>query len=272
MASIRFNSRTPGGVRHLGRWHHPSTPLRFNSRTPGGVRPLVRLVDEVGNLVSIHAPREGCDGGPLTTMLPTTSFNSRTPGGVRPTYTDYNGGGTMFQFTHPGRGATVIIIISKCYYGVSIHAPREGCDLFVEEANRGYKAFQFTHPGRGATYWYKGVNDVLRGFNSRTPGGVRLISAVPMHWQEGVSIHAPREGCDSWTSTSSSTIRSFNSRTPGGVRRTSVFFVNWVEAEFQFTHPGRGATVQLPRLMKGWGVSIHAPREGCDCKLKSPPL
>ena len=57
---------------------------------------------------------------------------------------------------------------------VSIHAPREGCDLL-------------------ATYI-----DSLKGF---------------------VSIHAPREGCDSKV---------------GGIFS--------VCDEFQFTHPGRGAT------------------------------
>ena len=34
---------------------------RFNSRTPGGVRRLFELVIIVISLVSIHAPREGCD-------------------------------------------------------------------------------------------------------------------------------------------------------------------------------------------------------------------
>ena len=34
---------------------------RFNSRTPGGVRPLIiRKIHQV-TIVSIHAPREGCD-------------------------------------------------------------------------------------------------------------------------------------------------------------------------------------------------------------------
>ena len=33
---------------------------------------------------------------------------------------------------------------------------------------------------------------------------------------------------------------------------------------FQFTHPGRGATIGLFRAVKVHRVSIHAPREGCD--------
>ena len=37
----------------------------------------------------------------------------------------------------------------------------------------------------------------LGGFNSRTPGGVRLCLLEGDRRPLGVSIHAPREGCDS---------------------------------------------------------------------------
>ena len=79
------------------------------------------------------------------------SFNSRTPGGVRPPplkapiyrlqfqFTHPGRGATAyqlwlypflkFQFTHPGRGATDIILPGLEVDEVSIHAPREGCDL-----------------------------------------------------------------------------------------------------------------------------------------------
>ena len=56
-----------------------------------------------------------------------------------------------------------------------------------------------------------------------------------------VSIHAPREGCDSLA-----------------IKAIAM------PAEFQFTHPGRGATQRLASLINANGVSIHAPREGCD--------
>ena len=38
----------------------------------------------------------------------------------------------MFQFTHPGRGATGLIPVSVRDEDVSIHAPREGCDSVVQ--------------------------------------------------------------------------------------------------------------------------------------------
>ena len=58
------------------------------------------------SLVSIHAPREGCDYGKEFSPWVSSRFNSRTPGGVRHGET---------------RSAEGLI-------PVSIHAPREGCD------------------------------------------------------------------------------------------------------------------------------------------------
>ena len=202
----------------------------------------------------------------------------------------------MFQFTHPGRGATKEAIRSLGVRSVSIHAPREGCDgvlLFLRATLR----FQFTHPGRGATDAYRELQERLKfqfthpgrgatrgrsrlacntgGFNSRTPGGVRLIltssvsqSAVFQFTHPGrgathqsyrcgynhaVSIHAPREGCDSQTLVCPPAGQGFNSRTPGGVRHTFAHH-RTTRAWFQFTHPGRGATsttrtIRQSRLM-----------------------
>ena len=56
-----------------------------------------------------------------------------------------------FQFTHPGRGATVTIKQLINVLRVSIHAPREGCDDAISCPLQSVVAFQFTHPGRGAT-------------------------------------------------------------------------------------------------------------------------
>ena len=57
----------------------------------------------------------------------------------------------VFQFTHPGRGATYRYGLPHLGYPVSIHAPREGCDWIVSLVSALMVLFQFTHPGRGAT-------------------------------------------------------------------------------------------------------------------------
>ena len=59
VGQLRFNSRTPGGVRRIPHSMREEV-ARFNSRTPGGVR----HTDSIAN-------------------LQTYCFNSRTPGGVR---------------------------------------------------------------------------------------------------------------------------------------------------------------------------------------------
>ena len=79
----------------------------FNSRTPGGVRQeLAKELAKALN-VSIHAPREGCD-------------------------------------LIASQKRTIDML-------VSIHAPREGCDIEAHRVLHSNSLFQFTHPGRGAT-------------------------------------------------------------------------------------------------------------------------
>ena len=100
--------------------------------------------------------------------------------------------------------------------------------------------FQFTHPGRGATTSHPTETSALE-----------------------VSIHAPREGCDPTMRMIVLRDLSFNSRTPGGVRLIIILTIITM-AQFQFTHPGRGATDKERILNRLQRVSIHAPREGCD--------
>ena len=146
--------------------------------------------------VSIHAPREGCD--------------------------------RQSQVSH-------------LIHSVSIHAPREGCDFGSPPFSWATMMFQFTHPGRGATVPNPTTPLSHTCFNSRTPGGVRLEFLSLRAACTSVSIHAPREGCDIYQRGQSSHYR-----------------------QFQFTHPGRGATPSGGRPWLFWSVSIHAPREGCD--------
>ena len=218
--AFSFNSRTPGGVRpgdslaprdllHVS-IHAPREgcdtigELRyllsrsFNSRTPGGVRLGGRYggVERVG--VSIHAPREGCDHLKHSVATAPSSFNSRTPGGVRLAITLFVDYVDMFQFTHPGRGATGLQFQSISRGQVSIHAPREGCDFPLRV---------------GTTH---GLS-----FNSRTPGGVR-------HWTVRGEIARPK----------------FQFTHPGrGATVSQMIFI--FDTTFQFTHPGRGATIVL---------------------------
>ena len=237
---MSFNSRTPGGVRltqlfragilagfqftHPGRgatgavFSLTATFRAFQFTHPGrgATKEVCSLI--IFLKVSIHAPREGCDSNKVS-IEPKHSrrFNSRTPGGVRLQSRSRAYPGDEFQFTHPGRGATLCLAVCRHHGRVSIHAPREGCDLSQGDHSCLNGTFQFTHPGRGATYT-KVTTDLVKSFNSRTPGGVRRLVMLPLmpicsfnsrtpggvrqrlvrpkRTLPPVSIHAPREGCD----------------------------------------------------------------------------
>ena len=75
-----------------------------------------------------------------------------------------------FQFTHPGKGATVEMRWECNSVEVSIHAPWEGCDRSSADKAMQDRMFQFTHPGKGATKPFKCMCDDLVGFQFTHPG------------------------------------------------------------------------------------------------------
>ena len=169
----RFNSRTPCGVRpsksrpaRLPDWFQFTHPV-WGATLSGGGSPIQ-------NVVSIHAPRVGCDPRHVWRIHASRSFNSRTPCGVRLRLPSALSSPPTFQFTHPVWGATPCCsapapapqgfnsrtpcgvrqlppVLRSHLSQVSIHAPRVGCDRIEE---------------------------------------IKISPA-------SVSIHAPRVGCDS---------------------------------------------------------------------------
>ena len=79
----------------------------------------------------------------------------------------------MFQFTHPGKGATRSESSRETHATVSIHAPWEGCDGRFSRSSVLTAVFQFTHPGKGATSCPMTSACQSFSFNSRTLGRVR---------------------------------------------------------------------------------------------------
>ena len=127
-----------------------------------------------------------------------------------------------FQSTHPVRGATKLAMSCTSTLCISIHAPREGCDL--EDALRAAaKKFQSTHPVRGATKTC--LFDYVR---------------------DDISIHAPREGCDMINRIGLTVMAQFQSTHPvrGATRPEAAV---WFYEIFQSTHPVRGATLHRTR-------------------------
>ena len=237
--------------------------------------------------ISIHAPREGCDGRRHCGAWASSNFNPRTPRGVR------QGGGNslrplfLFQSTHPARGATPAALPSAQSTGnFNPRTPRGVRPLTICRHNqqgdfnprtpRGVRRcvcwnsplpheFQSTHPARGATYSGKRTYaECSSNFNPRTPRGVRRPPLSGMCWSLCISIHAPREGCDIPRGTRKTEHRLFQSTHPAR-GATCATCKHWVMVDvFQSTHPARGATgAHLGRTLRRM-ISIHAPREGCD--------
>ena len=146
-----FNPRTPRGVRP-GSLDSMCFWGSFQSTPPARGATSEALQRAWSVVISIHAPREGCDLLPISIFLSLLNFNPRTPRGVRQVHQSCP--------IHPGH--------------ISIHAPREGCDPCRGQGERPVPLFQSTHPARGAT-----------------------VAALDGYAVGGISIHAPREGCDS---------------------------------------------------------------------------
>ena len=191
----RFNSRTPRGVRQTS--ESSSLPaLSFNSRTPRGVRRLHRSIWQRRRVVSIHAPRVGCDwlsSSKITgeclfqfthpawgatdiiqhNLFGIYRFNSRTPRGVRQMVKSIFVRFGLFQFTHPAWGAT--------------------CGDFLHL--RFFVVFQFTHPAWGATFAPAVTSHCIQ-FQFTHPAWGATPPELFLRDEHNVSIHAPRVGCD----------------------------------------------------------------------------
>ena len=167
----------------------------FQSTHPARGATGAHLGRTLRRMISIHAPREGCDPA----ACPRSHSSSISIHAPREGC-DYAGdqerkAHVRFQSTHPARGATR----DRFDHGstplvISIHAPREGCDYNI---GHGLKLDKISiHAPREGCDWTH-----FRRYPRRP-----------------ISIHAPREGCDVTVSLLHFTVSYFNPRTPRGVR------------------------------------------------------
>ena len=125
--------------------------------------------------ISIHAPREGGDGGDTVPGGKGRLFQSTPPArGATPCCAWLSAPSAYFNPRPPRGGRHDTTVDLTNYVEISIHAPREGGDGITARQTRTHGRFQSTPPARGATY-----------YRAQHPG----LSKI--------SIHAPREGGDS---------------------------------------------------------------------------
>ena len=129
--------------------------------------------------------------------------------------------------------------------------------------------FQSTRPARGATPAGAGLK-LFRCISIHAPREGRDVAASEAIPAISISIHAPREGRDSVGLSVSVVLGTyFNPRAPRGARRQS-FHHSTSCIQFQSTRPARGATAAAEAMDDGTAISIHAPREGRDCRRVWP--
>ena len=146
--------------------------------------------------ISIHAPREGCDSTPYVCYLTLTIFQSTHPARGATLINQSPSICFQFQSTHPARGATERFARRMWTSEISIHAPREGCDNSYKSAVLNCVYFNPRTP-RGVRL-YRRMEQISNSFyfNPRTPRGVRQGRCGSSYLVLVISIHAPREGCD----------------------------------------------------------------------------
>ena len=177
----------------------PGRPQKVSIHAPRERCDISTLVVRLSQIVvSIHAPRERCDLAGLFGTMPAC----------------------LFQFTHPGRGATHTSIIMRnsmvCFNsrtpGEVRHLPQPN---FFQLAK-----FQFTHPGRGATEIVLCEPTVTELFQFTHPGrGATMSHELAFQPHKLFQFTHPGRGATTTISTRGSPYLRFNSRTPGEVRQ-----------------------------------------------------
>ena len=147
---VRFNPRTPCGVRRHGTFCPPLTTL-FQSTHSLRSATIERNKTMSIYDVSIHALLAECDMMRVRQRSDVFGFNPRTPCGVRHTGREPGPLSEKFQSTHSLRSATPLPGSESAAFSVSIHALLAECDSVAVDA-----LVQFC------------------SFNPRTPCGVRL--------------------------------------------------------------------------------------------------
>ena len=100
-------------------------------------------------LISIHAPREGSDPVCHIRREDQKYFYPRSPRGERRNSTSKRNPASTFLSTLPARGATTSEQDSRRSHSISIHAPREGSDLYWR-LFRGYRMISIHAPREGS--------------------------------------------------------------------------------------------------------------------------
>ena len=199
------------------------------------------------DLISIHAPREGCDHRRRLRLRPQAAISIHAP---------REGCDGICEF------------LGVAWRDISIHAPREGCDSERTILIFFCYLFQSTHPARGATIqsW---LNGTMLLFQSTHPArGATRCAIIGCRALENFNPRTPR-GVRRFRRRSCTSGCYFNPRTPRGVRPGMGRRKRW-RTHISIHAPREGCDEQKKAIREQMIISIHAPREGCDSKMFLP--
>ena len=183
----------------------------FNPRAPRGARHAKRVAMAMQHLISIHAPREGRDRRDNNRHKDEQRFQSTRPArGATGNYRWKTKGEEKYFNPRAPRGARPCHWRDSLFFwGISIHAPREGRDHQSELQRR----------------------EVRRHFNPRAPRGARPKVFSSRSSSLRISIHAPREGRDKVSSLRTKVTRLFQSTRParGATAKVNKFLCTFLQ-------------------------------------------
>ena len=214
----------------------------FNPRAPCGARLHTHPIWQIGNSISIHAPRVGRDFIQCPVEFMDLQFQSTRPvWGATASAQDTAGRVFDFNPRAPCGARRYELYNYGTYSEISIHAPRVGRDSRRSKSCATRQGFQSTRPVWGATRPLDYPASFCRDFNPRAPCGARPYTQRSISSPPNISIHAPRVGRDRQQPELCLSLRNFNPRAPCGARQ-SYRRICHNDLTFQSTRPVWGAT------------------------------
>ena len=173
--------------------------------------------------ISIHAPREGGDSSLVSSTADSTEFQSTPPARGATLAAIHVVSNQGYFNPRPPRGGRPLYLVHAGHVNrISIHAPREGGDIFVPVFIHGKQDFN-PRPPRGGRPQAHGTAPPILLISIHAPreGGDVLFVCNKLAFHK-ISIHAPREGGDGAVSLFTPGRGNFNPRPPRGGRRHTL--------------------------------------------------
>ena len=169
-----FQSTLPAGGATSCRTLCPAASENFNPRSPQGERRCCSIRDIGLRLISIHAPRRGSDPNIRDAANGCRVFQSTLPAGGATNGNVFNGASPPNFNPRSPQGERRAHLVAAVPSSISIHAPRRGSDLTLDELRKRGFGISIHAPRRGSDRRHHPAQGLHHDFNPRSPQGERL--------------------------------------------------------------------------------------------------